>query len=131
MRRAEVDASRARVEDSFNVRRDLFRAPGKSKAVENVVGDQRARTLVVARGDKRANARDELRFQRDGRVELCNHGEIHRDLASRKAAGSIAVLVDDRNRPEHDLDIRVPDPFADHGHDVWICDAATLSSWRG
>ena len=115
MRRSEVDASGTRVEDSLDVRRDLFGASGKCKTVENVVGDQRACTLIVAGGDERADARDELRVQRDGRVELCDHGEIHRDLTSRNAAGPVAVLVDDCDRPENDPDIRVTDPFADDG----------------
>ena len=131
MRRSEVDASGTRVEHGLGVSRDLFRAAGKCEAVEDVVGDQRARTLIVTGGEERAYARDQLRLERDGGVELGDDGEIHRDLASRNSASPVAVLVDHGDRAEHDPDLGVADPLAHDRNDVRIRAAADLQLLRG
>jgi len=69
VRRSKVDASGTRVEDGLNVRRDLFGASGKRETVENVVGDQRARALIVAGGDERVVMRIERTGERVLRTE--------------------------------------------------------------
>ena len=97
-RRAEVDSSRARVEERFGLRRDLLRRAGECEQVEQIVGHERRSAFAVARCQALVEQRDELGIDLDRRVEPTDHREIHGDLGTGIGAGARTILVDDGDR---------------------------------
>ena len=131
VRRPKLDASCTGVENSLGVAGDLLRRPCKGEAVEDVVGDQPARAFFVARGNERSHPGDQIRFEYKCWVQLRHHREIHGDLAPGDLASTVAVLVDNRDRAEHDPDARVGNPVPHHGNDIRVRAAAHFQLLRG
>ncbi len=75
MRRAEVDARRARLVDGLGSLCHLGRSAGEREQVEQVGGDEPTEAPVATR-EARANAGEQLRVDRDRGVERRDDGKV-------------------------------------------------------
>ena len=114
VRRPEVDASRAGVEDRFGVLGDLCRGSRERKAVENIVRDLCIAALSSSGSKESVGS------------SSATTAEIHRNLAPRDRTRTFTVFVDDGDCAEHDPHLVVSDQLSHHRHDVRIRTPADL-----